>query len=537
MGLSSAVTNGPLTALGNGTSPNGVYAYDGADGFPTNSGNGANYWVDVLFIPTPAPGAVSGVTATAAKAGATVTWTAPSSGGPPTSYVVTPYIGSTAQATTTVTGTPPATTANVRNLTPGTSYTFSVHATNANGSGPESGHTNAVTPTGATAPNAPTGVAAATAGGQAQVNWTDPTDDGGSSITGYKITPYLGSTAQTPVSVGRRQDHATVTGLTNGASYTFTVTAINGVGSTESAKSAAVTPAATLLDFGTPATIDGGDTSGRQPRREVHRVAVRPGHRHPLLQGEHQHGTHVGDLWSASGQLLASATFSNESASGWQSVQFSQPVSVTAGTTYVASYFAPNGHYSFTGSAFNSAVTNGPLTAPSNASSGGNGVYMYTGPERLPEQQLQRCELLGRRDVPADVDPGRSDQRDGHGRPGLDHGLVDGTDERWRPDVLHRHAVHRLGGPDADHGQRHAAGDDGHRQGAHPGHVLHVHRQGRQRQRQRSGVGALKRGHPAGRVRPDGTDERVGGAGRRPRLRSTGARPTTTAAARSPATP
>ena len=60
-------------------------------------------------------------------------------------------------------------------------------------------------------------------------------------------------------------------------------------------------------------------------------------------------GTHVGDLWSASGQLLASATFSNESASGWQSVQFSQPVSITAGTTYVASYFAPSGHYSFTG--------------------------------------------------------------------------------------------------------------------------------------------------------------------------------------------
>ncbi len=387
-GLSSAVTNGPLTALGNGSSPNGVYAYDGAAGFPTNSGNGANYWVDVLFIPTPAPGAVSGVTATAAKAGATVTWTAPSTGGPPTSYVVTPYIGSTAQTPTTVNGTPPATTANVRNLTPGTAYTFSVHAANANGSGPESGHTGSVTPTGATAPTAPTGVAAAPAGGQAQVNWTDPTDDGGSNITGYKVTPYLGNTAQTAVTVGADKTTANVTGLSNGASYTFTVTAINGVGSTESANSAAVTPAATVLDFGTPATIDGGDTSG--VNLGVKFTASLSGQVTGVrfYKAATNTGTHVGDLWSASGQLLASATFSSESASGWQSVQFSQPVNVSAGTTYVASYFAPNGHYSFTGSAFTSAVTNGPLTAPSSASSSGNGVYMYSGQNDFPNNSF-----------------------------------------------------------------------------------------------------------------------------------------------------
>src|SRR5262249_44122056 len=49
-------------------------------------------------------------------------------------------------------------------------------------------------------------------------------------------------------------------------------------------------------------------------------------------------GAHVADLWSSSGQLLATATFTNETASGWQQVSFSQPVAVTAGTTYVASY-------------------------------------------------------------------------------------------------------------------------------------------------------------------------------------------------------
>jgi hypothetical protein len=52
---------------------------------------------------------------------------------------------------------------------------------------------------------------------------------------------------------------------------------------------------------------------------------------------------------------------------------------VTAGTTYVASYFAPNGGYAINAAAFASAgVTNGPLSVPeSSAVSGGNGLYIY----------------------------------------------------------------------------------------------------------------------------------------------------------------
>src|SRR5690349_22134769 len=56
-------------------------------------------------------------------------------------------------------------------------------------------------------------------------------------------------------------------------------------------------------------------------------------------------GTHVADLWSSTGTLLATATFSGETASGWQQVSFSQPVAVTAGTTYVASYHTNVGEY------------------------------------------------------------------------------------------------------------------------------------------------------------------------------------------------
>lgn len=87
-------------------------------------------------------------------------------------------------------------------------------------------------------------------------------------------------------------------------------------------------------------------------------------------------GTHVGNLWSATGDLLASATFINETASGWQEVMFSTPVSLTAGTTYVASYHS-NGNYSADAGYFNDAHTNGVLIAPASTTGSGNGLYAY----------------------------------------------------------------------------------------------------------------------------------------------------------------
>jgi hypothetical protein len=74
-------------------------------------------------------------------------------------------------------------------------------------------------------------------------------------------------------------------------------------------------------------------------------------------------GAHVGSLWTSTGTLLASGTFTGESASGWQELDFSSPVAVTAGTTYVASYTTTTGHYAATVGGLASPVTNGPLTA------------------------------------------------------------------------------------------------------------------------------------------------------------------------------
>jgi Domain of unknown function (DUF4082)/Bacterial Ig-like domain/Bacterial Ig domain len=101
-------------------------------------------------------------------------------------------------------------------------------------------------------------------------------------------------------------------------------------------------------------------------------------------------GTHVGSLWTASGTLLASGTFANETASGWQQMNFAQPVPVKANTTYIASYFAPNGNYSADNQYF---ATQGaglaPIQAPESTASSPNGVYAYASTNTFPNQSYE----------------------------------------------------------------------------------------------------------------------------------------------------
>ena len=109
-------------------------------------------------------------------------------------------------------------------------------------------------------------------------------------------------------------------------------------------------------------------------------------------------GTHVGRLWSRSGTLLRSATFSGETASGWQQVTFASPVPVSANTTYIASYGAPNGHYADDVGAFSGVgVDSPPLHALRSGVDGPNGVWGDLG--AFPTNDLRRLQLLGRRDL------------------------------------------------------------------------------------------------------------------------------------------
>jgi len=92
-----------------------------------------------------------------------------------------------------------------------------------------------------------------------------------------------------------------------------------------------------------------------------------------FFKGTGNGGTHIGRIWSSSGQQLASVQFSNETPTGWQSANLSQPLTVSAGTTYIVSYLAPQGHYSYTSGFFNNAYTSGDLKAPAS----NNGRYLY----------------------------------------------------------------------------------------------------------------------------------------------------------------
>ena len=175
----------------------GVYRYGTSSGFPAGSPQLRDYWVDVVYstgaptVPTPGPSRRPRGTPSAV-----VSWTAPADGGAGiTGYTVTPYIGSTAQTGQDGHRDPAGDQQTVTGLTNGTAYTFRVTATDAVGTDRRRRLSHAVTPRGATAPAAPRACPRPPVTATAVVSWTAPAD-GGSGITGYTVTPFVGSTAQ-----------------------------------------------------------------------------------------------------------------------------------------------------------------------------------------------------------------------------------------------------------------------------------------------------------------------------------------------------
>jgi len=198
----------------------------------TNSYGDSPFANSSIFSVAELPGVPRINIVTAGNAQATISFSTPATNGGSaiTSYTVTSnpggFTASGSSSPITVTG-----------LTNGTSYTFTMTATNAIGTGSASGASSSVTPV--TVPGAPTAVSATAGNAQATISFSAPSSNGGSAITSYTVTSnpggFTASGSSSPV---------TVTGLTNGTPYTFTVTATNLIGtSSASDASSSVTPA------------------------------------------------------------------------------------------------------------------------------------------------------------------------------------------------------------------------------------------------------------------------------------------------------
>jgi large repetitive protein len=183
--------------------------------------------------PATVPDAPTGALASLGNASVSVSWTVPGSDGGTTiiSYTATAAPGG---ATATCTVGPCL----VSGLTNGTSYTFTVYATNGVGDSAQSSPSASVTP--ATVPDAPTAVSAQREDSSATVSWTAPASDGGAAITSYSLTASPGGATATCTT-----GPCVLPGLTNGTAYTVALRATNSVGdSAESAISNVVIPAA-----------------------------------------------------------------------------------------------------------------------------------------------------------------------------------------------------------------------------------------------------------------------------------------------------
>ena len=190
------------------------------------------------------PGAPTNVSASSGNGQAVISFTAPTidGGSAITGYTVTSNPGG-------LTASGSSSPLTVSGLTNGTPYTFTVVATNSVGNSVASSASDPVTPV--SVPNAPTIISGISTGSQqVEVSFTAPTIDGGSAITGYTVTSNPGG-----LTASGSSSPLTVTGLTNGTAYTFTVVATNSVGnSVASSASAPVTANFIIQTFTTPGT-------------------------------------------------------------------------------------------------------------------------------------------------------------------------------------------------------------------------------------------------------------------------------------------
>ncbi|HUA95815.1 MAG TPA: fibronectin type III domain-containing protein, partial [Acidimicrobiales bacterium] len=234
-------TNATVGTLINGTSYRvTVAAFNVAGtGPPATSGT---------LVPSTVPGVPTNVTGQAADGAAQILWTAAAANGTKvTGYTVT---STTGHHSCTKAG---GLTCMVSGLTNGTSYSFRVTATNGRGTSTPS---TAVTVTPTAVPGPPSGVTGKGKDGAAQVTWSAATDNG-HPVTGYTVTSTpTGATCSTTGALS-----CTVTGLTNGTTYTFRVRATNAVGMGPSSPASTAVIPSTVPDPPTDVVATRGNKS------------------------------------------------------------------------------------------------------------------------------------------------------------------------------------------------------------------------------------------------------------------------------------
>lgn len=136
----------------------------------------------------------------------------------------------------------------------------------------------------------------------------------------------------------------------------------------------------TVFGAQVPQTPDAGDTSAAELGLRF--TATTDGYVSGVrfYKSKDNGGQHTGTLWSATGEKLATTTFTEETETGWQQTKFDHPVEVSAGTEYVVSYYAPKGHYASQTQAFSyTGLDAGPVSVAGGFGTASPGVYDTNG--------------------------------------------------------------------------------------------------------------------------------------------------------------
>jgi hypothetical protein len=134
-----------------------------------------------------------------------------------------------------------------------------------------------------------------------------------------------------------------------------------------------------------PVVADGGEQSSAEVGVKFRAAAPGVVHGVRFYKSAANGGTHTASLWDADGTRLGQANFTSEAATGWQEATFAAPIPISAGITYVASVFMPEGHFASDGSGLAAGLDAGPLRALSN-SEDPNGVFLLTPASAFPAE-------------------------------------------------------------------------------------------------------------------------------------------------------